>query len=333
MKAVICTKYGSPDVLQVRDVEKPIPGDKEILIRVFATTVTSGDARIRSLNVPAGFKLLTRIVFGFSKPRKPILGVELAGEVEAIGTDVTQFNVGDQIFGASGNFGCNAEYVVVPEKEAIAIIPSGMSHQEAAAVPFGALSSLVYLRDLGKIQAGQRVLINGASGALGTYAVQLAKYFGTEVTGVCSSANLELVKSLGADRVVDYTREDFTENGETYDIIFDTVGKLSFSRCKDSLNHNGRFLLAVAGVPQFLQVLWTSLIGSKKAVAGVAVFTKEDLVIVKGLIEEEKIRAVIDRRYGLEQTADAHRYVDKGHKKGNVVITVQDEKQQRVRVR
>jgi len=321
MKAIVYERYGPPDVLVLKDVEKPIPKNNEVLVKVYSATVTSGDARIRSLNVPVGFKLVTRVVFGIFGPRKPIPGFELSGEVEAVGKDVTHFKKGDQVFGSSDKFGCNAEYVAVSEDGVIATKPSNMTYDEAAAVPFGALSSLVYLRDFGKIKSGQKVLINGASGSLGTFAVQLAKYFGADVTGVCSSTNIEMVKSLGTDKVIDYTKEDFTKNGDTYDIIFDTVGKISFSNCKNSLTQNGRFLLAVAGIPQFLQVLWTMIISRKKAVAGVALNKKEDLIFIKELIETGKIRSVIDRRYPLEQAAEAHSYVEKGHKKGNVVIT------------
>ncbi len=323
MKAIVYTKYGPPDVLQLKEVEKPTPKDHDVLVKIYATTVTTGDSRIRSLNVPVGFRLLTRMIFGILAPRRPILGFVLAGEVEAVGKDVKLFKIGDQIFGSSDKFGCHAEYVTLRETGAIATKPSILSYEEAAAVPFGGHSSLVYLRDFGKIQSGQQVLINGASGALGTFAVQLAKYFGAEVTGVCSTTNLELVQSLGADKVIDYTKEDFTKGGETYDIIFDTVGKISFSNCKSSLKQNGRFLLAVAGVPQFLNMLWTLVFGGKKLVAGVAVCTKEDLLFLKDLIEAGKIKSVIDRRYPLEQTAEAHEYVDKGHKKGSVVITVE----------
>ncbi len=321
MKAIICTKYCPPDVLQLKEVKKPTSKDNEVLIRIYATTVTSGDSRVRSVKVPLGFGLLSRMYFGILAPRRTILGLELAGEVEAVGKDVRLFKEGDQVFGSSDNFGCHAEYVALPKDGVIATKPANMTYEEAAAVPFGAISSLVFLRDFGKIQSGQKVLINGASGGLGTFAVQLAKDFGAEVTGVCSTSNLELVKSLGADNVIDYTKEDFTKGGETYDIIFDTVGKTSFSRCKSSLKQNGRCLLAVAGVPYFLQMLWTSMIGSKKAVCGVANFTKEDLIFVKELIEAGKIKSVIDRRYPLEQAAEAHSYVEKGHKKGNVVIT------------
>ena len=324
MKAAVYEKYGSPDVLEAREIEKPDPKDDEVLVKVYATTVTSGDVRVRSLKVPFGFKLLVRIMFGFSGPRQPVPGLEFAGKVESVGKNVKEFKQGDEVFGASGNFGANAEYLVVPENEAILTKPKNMNFEESAAVPFGAISSLIFLRDFGQIQKGQKVLINGASGSLGIFAVQLAKYFGAEeVTGVCSGSNAEMVKSLGADNVIDYTKEDFTKNGETYDMIFDTVGKIHFSDCKNSLTKNGRFLMAVAGIPQYLQVLWTKLFGSKKAISGVAQNTKKDLSFIKNLIEAGKIKTIVDKTYTLEQIAEAHNYVEKGHKRGNVVIKVQ----------
>lgn len=325
MKAIVYQKYGPPDVLKLKEVAKPAPKDNEVLIRIFATTVTSADSRLRSLTVPLGFGIVMRLVFGINGPRKKILGQELAGEIESIGKNVKLFNVGEQVFGSSDNMACYAEYVRVPENGAIVSKPLNMTYEEAASVPFGALSALVYLRDFGKIKNGQKVLINGASGCLGTHAVQLAKYFGAEVTGVCSTANLELVKSLGADKTIDYTKENFTKNGETYDIIFDTVDKISFSSSKNSLKQNGRLLLAVAGLPLYFQMLWRSMFGGKtgkKIVAGPANFTKKDLSFIKELIEAGNIKSVIDRQYPLEQIAEAHRYVDKGHKKGNVVINV-----------
>ena len=324
MKAAVYEKYGSPDVLEAREIEKPDPKDDEVLVKVYATTVTSGDVRVRSLKVPFGFKLLVRIMFGFSGPRQPVPGLEFAGKVESVGKNVREFKQGDEVFGASGNFGANAEYLVVPENEAILTKPKNMNFEESAVVPFGAISSLIFLRDFGQIQSGQKVLINGASGSLGIFAVQLAKYFGAEeVTGVCSGSNAEMVKSLGADNVIDYTKEDFTKNGETYDMIFDTVGKTYFSDCKNSLTRNGRFLMAVAGIPQYLQVLWTKLFGSKKAISGVAQNTKKDLSFIKNLIEAGKIKTFVDKTYTLEQIAEAHNYVEKGHKRGNVVIKVQ----------
>ena len=324
MKAIVYHKYGPPDVLELKEVEKPTPKDNEVLVKIYATTVTSADWRARSLIIPYGFGLISRLVFGVMRPRKTILGTEFSGEIESLGKDVKLFKKGDQVFGSSGaGFGAHAQYIAVPEAGAITTKPSNMTYEEAAAVPFGASASLIYLRDLGKIQNEQKVLINGASGGLGTFAVQLAKYYGAEVTGVCSTTNVELVRSLGADEVIDYTKEDFTKSGETYDIIFDTIGKITFSHCKGSLKQKGRFLLAVATLPQFFQMFWTSMAGGKKVVAGLASENKEDLVFLKELIEAGKIKSTIDRTYPLPQIAEAHRLVDTGHKKGSVVITVE----------
>ncbi len=325
MKAIIYTEYGPPDVLELKEIEKPVPKENEILVKVHATTVTTGDTRLRSLNVPPGFRFITRLAFGFRKPRNPVLGQELSGEVESTGEEVKLFKKGDKVYGASGSGGY-AGYATVAEDDAIVLKPNALDYEEAASLTFGSLSSLVYLRDFGKIKSGDKVLINGASGGLGTFAVQLSKHFGAEVTGVCSSSNAVLVKSLGADKVIDYTKEDFTQNGEKYDIIFDTVGKVTYTQCKDSLKENGRFLMAVAGIPQFLLVLWTSLFSRRKAVAGVAVFKKEDLNFIKELVEQGKLKPVIDRSYPFEQMVEAHRYVDKGHKKGSVVINLNSTK-------
>jgi NADPH:quinone reductase-like Zn-dependent oxidoreductase len=324
MKAIVYTKYGPPDVLQLKEVEKPAPGDNEVLIKIHATTVSSGDANLRGfVFVPTGFRLFARINFGLTKPKKPILGTDIAGEIEAVGKDVTLFKEGDQVFGLDGiGLGAYAEYVCRPEDGALAIKPANMTYEEAAAVPFGGHTALFFLRK-GNIRGGQKILINGASGSIGTFAVQLARHFGAEITGVCSTANLELVKSLGAGKVIDYTKEDFTKNGEAYDIILDTVGNVSFSRCKSSLKKKGVYLAVAGGLPQFVRMLWTSIIGGKKLFAGVAAERVEDLIFFKELIEAGKLKSVIDKRYPLEQTAEAHRYVDKGHKKGNVVITVE----------
>ena len=327
MKAIVYTEYGPPDVLQLKDVEKPTPKDNEVLIRVYAATVTAGDVNVRGFTfVPPGFGPLPRLMFGLRKPKRTILGTELAGEIEAVGKDVKLFKKGDQVFGIGSEiFGAYAEYTCRPETGALALKPANMTYDEAAVVPFGAGTALYFLRDMAKIQRGQKVLINGASGGVGTYAVQIARYYGAEVTGVCSIANVELVKSLGADKVIDYTQEDFTQSGETYDIIVDTVvGKTSFSRCKDSLKQNGLYLAVAGGLQEAAQMLWTSIIGGKKVICGSPTERKEDLIFIKGLVEAGKIKAVIDRRYPLDQTAEAHRYVDQGHKKGNVVITVGD---------
>jgi NADPH:quinone reductase-like Zn-dependent oxidoreductase len=323
MKAIVCTKYGPPDVLQLQEVEKPTPEDNEVLIKIFAATVNIGDCRVRSWTVPPLFWILYRIQVGLRRPRKAILGSPLAGEVEAIGKDVKRFQKGDQVFGMdTTGIRANAQYVCRPEGGALAIKPANMTYEEAAAVPHGAMTARFFLGEKGNVQSGQRVLINGASGAVGTWAVQLAKYFGAEVTGVCSTTNLEMVKSLGADKVIDYTKEDFTESGETYDIIFDAVGKSSFSRCKNSLEQGGIYLATDPTVAVVFSMLWTSMLGSKKAMWGLGPERAEDLDFLRELIEAGKIKPVIDRRYPLEQVAEAHRYVEKGHTKGNVVITV-----------
>jgi NADPH:quinone reductase-like Zn-dependent oxidoreductase len=313
MKAIVYTEFGPPDVLRLKEAEKPTPKDNEVLIRIYATTVVAEEPGMR--NSPG--------LNGFRKPKNPILGQEFAGEIEVIGKDVTRFTKGDKVFGID-SYGAYAEYKCMPEDKALTIMPSNLTYEEAAAVPNGALTALPFLRDKGEIKSGQKVLINGASGSVGTSAVQLAKYYGAEVTGVCSTGNLELVKSLEADKVIDYTQEDFTQNGETYDIIFDTVAKRSFSLCKDSLTPKGIYLTTAPT----LSVLQIPLIsGSKKArfiAAGIRSAKKKikDLLILKEIIEAGKFKAAIDRRYPLEQMADAHRYVAKGHKKGNVVITV-----------
>lgn len=324
MKAIIWTKYGPPEVLQLHEVDKPVPKDNEILIKIFATSVSSGDVRMRSFKtIPPLPWLPFRLAMGLFKPRKKIMGFTLAGEVVSAGKDVKMFSVGDQVFGSAGfGGGTYAQYISLPEKAVLTTKSTDMTYEDAAAVSFGGLSALHFLRK-GKIQAGNKVLVYGASGSLGTFAIQLAKHFEAEVTGVCSTANLELVKSLGADHVIDYTKEDFTQNGETYDTIFDTVGMSPFSGSVKSLNRNGYYLRAVhMTLSPLLQGLWTSMTSSKKVIGGVASEKAEDLVFLRGLIEEGDLRPVIDRTYPLEEMAEAHRYVETGRKKGNVVITV-----------
>ena len=324
MKAIVFTEWGSPDVLELQEVEKPTPRNNEVLIRVFATTVTAGDSKARSLDVSTRFlALLFGKNFGLIRPKYPILGYELAGVIEAIGKDVKRFNEGDQVFGATGGLrlGSYAEYISLPEDGVLAMKPAAILYEEAAAVPIGGLAALFFLRKA-NIRRGQKILIYGASGSNGTYAIQLANYFGAEVTGVCSTANIELVKSLGADKVIDYTKEDFTKSGETYDIIVDAVGKSPFSDSIKSLKPSGVYFLASPGWSHMVQALWTSMTTSKKALFGPDPAKAEDLDFLKELIEAGKLSAVIDRRYPLENIVEAHRYVDKGHKKGNVVITV-----------
>jgi NADPH2:quinone reductase len=325
VKAVVYEKYGPPEVLQLKEVAKPTPKDDEVLIKVHAATVTTGDCNMRGfVFVPPGFGFLPRLMFGIRQPRQPILGTEVAGEIESVGAAVTRFKPGDQVFGiGSTKLGAYAEYVCWRAAGAMAIKPANMTYEEVAAVPFGAATALYFLKDKANIQRGQKILIIGASGGVGNYAVQLAKHFGAEVTGVCSTANVALVKSLGADHVVDYTQQDVTQSGAVYDIIFDTVvGKISFRRYQPLLTPNGLYLAVAGGPREAFQMLWTSIRGGQKVVFGTPAERSEPLMFLKELIEAGQIKAIIDRCYPLEQIVEAHRYVDTGRKKGNVVITV-----------
>jgi NADPH:quinone reductase-like Zn-dependent oxidoreductase len=304
MKAAVNEEYGPPEVIQIKEVEKPAPGDDEVLIKIVATTLHRGDSRMRSLTIPGSIieKIMGRLYLGVFKPRRKVLGMELAGDVEAVGKDVTLFNVGDPVFASTYTglrFGAHAEYICLPENGVVALKPGNMTYEEAAPVPSNGTAVLVFLRDTGKIETRKKVLINGASGSLGTYGVQLAKHYGAEVSGVCSTANIELVKSLGADHVIDYTKEDFTQGDEKYDLIFDAVSKSSKSQCSNVLAPGGAYIRTSGPEPK-----------------------REDLIFLKELIEAGKLKSVIDRSYPLEEIVEAHRYVDKGHKKGNVVITV-----------
>ena len=291
--------------------------DNEILIKIHASSVSSGDSRMRRAD-----PFIIRLIFGFKRPRKPILGVVFAGEIEAIGTSVSNYKIGDQVFGSSGMiFGAHAEYVSVPEDAVLALKPSNMTYEEAASIPFGATASMHFLR-IANIQQGQKVLIYGASGALGTMAIQLAKNYGAEITAVCSTANVELTKSLGADHVIDYTLEDFARNGKKYDVVFDTIGKISLKKGLKSLSDNGHLLLASAGIGTMIGGSIKSMFIKKKIVSGVIKETVKDMNFFKQLIEQGSLKAVIDRTYPLEKIAEAHAYVDKGHKKGNVIIAI-----------
>jgi NADPH:quinone reductase-like Zn-dependent oxidoreductase len=331
MKAIVCTDFGPPDVLQLKEVVKPTPKDNEVLIRVHAASVNFGDLMARNFkavtprkfNMPFLFWLPSKIAFGLRKPNITILGSELAGEIEAVGKDVKRFKKGDQVFGYPGlSFGAYAEYTCLPEDGCLAIKPANMTYEEAAVVPYGAIMALHLLRKA-NIQPGKKVLVNGASGGIGSAAVQIAKHWGAEVTGVCSPARLKFVKSLGADKVIDYTTEDFTQNGETYDLILDVLGKSSFSKVESSLKPNGILLFASFKMKQLIQMLWTSKTSSRKVICAIAPGSVEDLLSIKELIEAGKIKAVIDRCYPMHKAADAHRYVEQGRKQGNVVIAIQ----------
>ncbi len=328
MKAIVWTAYGGPDVLQLREVDKPVPKDNEVLVRVHATTVTAGDCEMRNLKLPLFLGLPMRLYVGIRKPtRKTILGMELAGEVESTGKDVTRFSEGDQVFAATGLAqGTYAEYVCLaeePEEGVLATKPANMTYEEAAAVPMGGLEAWFYVRKA-DIQRGEKVLINGAGGTIGTFAVQLAKHFGAEVTAVDSAGKLGMLRAIGADQVIDYTKVDFTKGGETYDVIFDVVGKASYSGSMRSLAQHGRYLSANPTLSGVVRGRWTTRTSSKRAIVGGASSSIEDLLFLRELIEAGQIKTIIDRVYPLAQIPEAHRYVEKGGKKGHIVITVAD---------
>lgn len=317
MKAAVYNRYGSPEVLQVKEVAKPAPKDNEILLRIKATAVNSGDVRLRKADPFA-----VRFIFGLLKPRINILGTVFSGEVECVGNQVKLFKVGDRVFGHTDmNFGAYAEYICVPEDSSLAMKPAAVSHIQAAGIPFGGVTALHFIKKAA-IKPGQKVLVVGASGAVGTAAVQLAKSYGAIVTGVCSTANVDLVKSIGADKVIDYTKEDFNQNGEIYDVIFDTVKAIDVSRSLNSLTKNGIMILSAAGMSEMLQGAGISITSNRKVLTGVINHKADDIIFLKGLIEEGKYKPVIDLTYPLAQIAAAHAYVEKGHKKGNVAIEV-----------
>lgn len=322
MKAIVCPKYGPPDVLRIEEVQKPVPKDHEILVNVFATTVTVADVRTRSFTVPRSVWLPARIALGIGRPKRPILGVELAGEVEAVGKAVKRFKEGDRVYAATlVDFGAYAEYKCLPEDGAVALKPENLAYEEAAAMPIGARTALHFLRKA-EVRSGQQVLVYGASGSVGTYAVQLAKYFGARVTAVCSTSNVELAASLGADEVIDYTKEDFSAQGARFDVVFEAVNKSSFAACMKSLKDNGIYINITEPVPD-LRMLWAKATSRKKLILGQnSPETAEALEFLKAIAEEGKIRPVIDRRYTFDQMADAHKYVDEGRKKGNVVVSI-----------
>jgi NADPH2:quinone reductase len=325
VKAILHTRYGPADRLQFTDADKPAPKDNEILIAIHATTVSTGDCNMRNFTfVTKGMLPIAKLIFGIGKPWKArVLGTELAGEVESAGKNVKKFKKGDRIVASTGMAGGgHAQYACLPEDSAVAVISDSLNWEEAVAIPFGANTALYFLRELGKIQAGQQVLIIGASGSIGSAGVQLAKHFGATVTAVCSGANVEMVKSLGADKVIDYTKEDFTAHAQTYDLIFDIVGATTFHRCKHVLKPHGIFLQNIVGLTDVVRILWTAIARGKKLKGGVAMENPERMNFIADLAAAGKLKPVIDRSYPLEQIAQAFKYVEHGHKKGNVVITV-----------
>lgn len=322
MKAVVSRSYGAPEVLAIEEVDRPTLKANEVLVRVRATSVTSGDVRLRGFKGAGVFWLPLRLMFGILRPRNPIPGMEFAGQIETVGDNVTSFRAGDNVFGLTIG-GANAEYLAVREDGAIAARPAGLVDEEAAAIPFGAMSALAFLRDIVRLKPGEKILIHGASGAVGVAAVQLAKHFGAEVTGVCSTANLNLVRSLGAERVIDYTTTDFTKAGGVYDVILDAVGGTSFARAQRVLAPNGRHVFVNIKLLQLLQMFWTSLRRGKRVICGFSSGSSQsDLKLVEDLVEARVLKPVVDRVYGLEEIVEAHRYVDSGRKRGSVVVTV-----------
>jgi NADPH:quinone reductase-like Zn-dependent oxidoreductase len=322
MQAYVYRRYGGPEVVELVDVPTPVPLDNEVLVKIHATTVSTGDWRVRTLKVPKGFGLFARMALGFTRPRQPILGTELAGTVETVGKSVTRFKPGDAVFAFPGTkMGCHAQYRAVAEDSPIALKPENLSFEEAATLSFGGSTALHFL-GRAQIKRGESILVIGASGALGTAIVQLAKHFGARVTGVTSTTNVQLVSSLGADKAIDYTRDDFTRMSETYDIIADTVGATSYARCKHVLKKKGRFLTMAGGVPDLVAALWAPMTGSKRVVAGPAAERPEYVRQLAELARTGVIRPVIDRRYEFAQMAEAHAYVETGRKRGSVVVRV-----------
>ncbi|MBI3991734.1 MAG: NAD(P)-dependent alcohol dehydrogenase [Candidatus Lambdaproteobacteria bacterium] len=322
MKAVVCTRYGAPDVLELREWPKPVPKAHEVLVRICATTVDIGDARMRALRVPRGLGIPSRLMLGIFKPRHPVFGFNCAGEIETVGKDVTRFKPGDQVVASAGlKFGCHAEYRSIPEDGAIVLKPGNVSHEEAAALCFGGITAMIFFKS-GALKRGETVLINGASGAVGTAAVQMAKHLGAEVTGVCGAGHVELVRSLGADHVIDYTREDFTKSGVTYDLIMDNVGNAPFSRVKHLLKPGGRFLMVIGDLLQMIDARFRKQVINPDEGTAAEVFTAENYASLMALAGQGHLKAVIDSTFPLERIAEAHARVDGGHKTGSVVITI-----------
>lgn len=325
MKAVVYKQYGAPDVLKLTQLTKPTPKDNEVLIKIHATSVTTGDQKVRSLDLPKGYGLMGRLVFGILGPRRETLGTEYSGRIVAAGPSVTRFKVGDDVFAYPGpRLGGYAEYATIAEDEAIAVMPASSSYKEAAGLSFGAATALNFLRDKAGIQSGDNVLINGASGGVGTAAVQIAKYFGAHVSGVCSTGNMDPVRSIGANNVIDYTRDDFSRQEDAYDIILDTTGTLTYKSAQKALRKGGRFLMVAGDLPQLLSMLFATKTNGQRGIAGYAPEKADDLKFIAELVEAGQFSPVIDRCYSLDQIQQAHAYVDTGRKMGNVIISLDD---------